>query len=143
VANAGVLIGIALLIVELSQNREMMRAQTRHAISDQYINYTLASSTNPEMANIVMRVMAGEELTPDERFTYMNRNRAWFSIAENTHYQYRQGLFDVSEFEAKRIGWRTYANASPGVAELWCLIRDGYSPEFRVEMDSLFDSLVC
>ena len=64
-ANNGVLIGIILLIVELDQNRNMVRAQTRNAI-------------------------AAEGLTPDERFQYGLRTVAWFRFFENVHYQYRQ-----------------------------------------------------
>jgi hypothetical protein len=33
VGNAGVIIGILLLVYELAQNREMMRAQTRNELS--------------------------------------------------------------------------------------------------------------
>ena len=35
-ANAGVLIGLVLLIMELDQNRDLMRAQTRHELGDNW-----------------------------------------------------------------------------------------------------------
>ena len=142
-ANIGVLVGIVLLIVELGQNRAMVAAQTRHAISEQYVNFNYATLSDPEIADIIIRVVVGDDLSPQERLRYQFRNRAWFDIAQNSHYQYRQGLFDDDEYEALMYGWKEYANISPGVAEVWCLVRMGHSPDFRTVMDSMFDNLEC
>ena len=62
-ANIGVLIGIILLIVELDQNREMIRAQTRNDISQQLANRLLTVAGNSQMASLHRRAEAGEELT--------------------------------------------------------------------------------
>jgi hypothetical protein len=61
-ANLGVLIGIFLLIVELQQNREMMRAQTRTDIAAMSIDRLQAIASDQGLADIVRRARFGEEL---------------------------------------------------------------------------------
>ena len=47
-ANIGVLIGIMLLLVELDQNRDMMRAQTRHQLAMGLVELQIATGTNQQ-----------------------------------------------------------------------------------------------
>jgi len=142
-ANVGVLAGIILLIAELDQNRELVKAETRHAIADQYINFMQETVNSGEMADIVLRVVNDEELTPQERLRYQFRLRVWFRIAGNVHYQYEQGLFDESEFASIKEQWRGYSSNTPAIAEMWCLDRNGHPPRFRAEMDAIFPDLEC
>jgi hypothetical protein len=65
-ANFGVLIGILLLVVELSQNREMIRAQTRNDISQQLSNRLSMIAADSQTASVFRRAFAGEELSVDE-----------------------------------------------------------------------------
>jgi hypothetical protein len=48
-ANVGVLVGIILLVFELSQNREMMRAQTRNEISRVEMDLLGLTAANREL----------------------------------------------------------------------------------------------
>ncbi len=142
-ANLGVLVGILLLVVELSQNRATVRAQTRHAISVEYTNFLTDTAYSPDMMDIIGRAVRGEELTPDENLRYTFRINAWFQIAANVHYQYRQGLFDDSEFDSIKNLWRGIGNANPRIAEIWCQFRPQYAPEFQAEMNAQFENLSC
>jgi len=54
-ANIGVLIGIILLVVELDQNREMIRAQTRNDISQQLANRLLIVASDSQVASVMRR----------------------------------------------------------------------------------------
>ena len=142
-ANLGVLVGIALLVFELNQNRQMVVAQTRHDISTEYSNFLSDTAYSPETADIILRKMAGEETTPEEDLQYRFRLIAWYEIASNVHYQYEQGLFDESEWNAIKLRWRGFMNASPSVAEHWCTTRSTNTPEFQAVVDSLFQNLDC
>ena len=64
-ANIGVLIGIVLLVIELDQNREMIRAQTRNDISQQLASRLLTLASNSQLNNVTRRAAAGEELSAD------------------------------------------------------------------------------
>ena len=142
-ANIGVLIGIILLIVEINQNREMVRAQTRNAISQQLSARLLTVAANSQLASVQHRAEVGEKLTAEEEhqyFVYWVANmRDW----ENIHYQYLHGMFDDDEFEAERTTWRWLINSNMAFARNWCLTRNNYSPRFVAELESLLDEGVC
>ena len=142
-ANLGVFAGIILLLIELDQNRDLVKAQTRHAIADQYVNFMQETVNSGEVADIVIRVIDGDELTRQELLRYQFRLRIWFRIAANVHYQYGQGLFDELEFTSIKENWRGYASNSPGVADVWCLDRKNHPARFRAEMDAVILNLEC
>ena len=66
-ANIGVLIGIILLLVELDQNRDMLRSQTRNELTMGIVGIMSGYAESSELSNIVARARAGETLTPSER----------------------------------------------------------------------------
>ena len=72
-ANIGVLIGIILLVVELNQNREMIRSQTRHQIAQSIIDIQTADAANPQLMDVLVRAESGEELTTAEDWQYKAR----------------------------------------------------------------------
>lgn len=134
-ANVGVLIGLTLVLAELSQNRTVMRAQIRHELSAGIVDMLHAEAENAQLADIIRRQEAGETLTPAEQFRFDRRTNALFRYWEDVHYQYRIGLYDVSEFDAHRQVWAVSFTATPYVRTYWCAVRDRYSPKFREEMD--------
>ncbi len=142
-ANLGVLGGLLLLAFELNQNHEMTRAQTRSEISRQITDFLSGVAGDSELASIMRRAEAGEELTPDEDWQYYLLFAANVRFWENIHYQYRQGLFDEAEFEAERIGWRGIIQANTVFAKYWCRVSDSFSTEFVAELDGLFDEGIC
>jgi hypothetical protein len=112
VANLGVLLGILLLIYKLAQNRQMMRAQTRTVIADGLQTFLTAVGSDPQIAPVYVRGSLGDArrfgdaLSEAERAQYALLVNAAFSYFENVHYQYRNGLYDESEFNAQREAWR-------------------------------------
>jgi hypothetical protein len=142
-ANIGVLIGIILLVVELNQNRDMIRAQTRNDISQQLSTRLQSLATNDQLASAVRRGRDGDELTVDEEFQvylYLVANlRDW----ENIHYQYRHGMFDEQEFDAEKNVWGWLINHSKSFQQVWCSTRQNYSPEFVAELGQMIIDDVC
>ena len=142
-ANFGVLIGIILLLVELDQTSTMMRAQTRNEVSQGIVDLLSLSANNEQLASLLRRADSGEELTPDEYLQFQHRSFALFRYLENLHYQYRQGLFDETEFSTQREAWRAYLNYSEAVVTVWCLYRPSISHEFRAEIDNVLNRYTC
>jgi hypothetical protein len=142
-ANFGVLIGIILLVVELDQNREMVRAQTRNEISQQLTNRLLMIGSSSQVANLKRRAEAGEELTADEEYQYFLLFVANMRDWENMHYQYRHDTFDENEFDAEIKTWRYLININKAFAKGWCPTRQNYSQEFVAELESLLYEDVC
>jgi DNA-binding transcriptional regulator YiaG len=137
------LIGIILLVVELSQNRDMIRAQTRNEISQQLSNRLLSVATNSQLASVIRRARDDEKLTEDEFtqiYLYQIANlRDW----ENIHYQYRHGTFDEQEFDAEKTAWRSVIEDNKTFQGVFCYTRSNYSPEFVAELESVLHEDYC
>ncbi len=142
-ANLAVLAGIVLLIAELGQNRDLMRAQTRHALSMGIVEQLVAVAGNNQFASVIRRGETDEPLTADELYQFRARTRALFRYWENVHYQYREGLYDEVEFASHRDAWRAYMGLSIGAVRLWCEIRMEFSPLFRNELDGVLPTPTC
>ena len=142
-ANFGVVIGILLLIFELNQNRDLMKAQIRHQISQEEANYALTMANNRNLVELILRAGQGEELDRVDSLQNFLRLNAFFRMQENTHYQARQGLFDELEYEGIKQARRGFVNVSPATAIAWCQMRKGMSAVFRADMDAAFNELNC
>jgi hypothetical protein len=136
-------VGIILLIVELAQNRDMMRAQTRHELSMGIVDLLQVPASNEQLADLMYRAGAGQELTPRELFQFEMRTNALFRYWENVHYQYRVGLYDEIEFARQRDAWKASLSNSSRATDYWCRVRGLYSPEFTAELDGLIENRDC
>src|SRR5262249_54221025 len=137
------LVGMLLVIVQLQQTRELMRAQVRHDIAAGIVELLNSSAGNAQLASVMRRAGSGEDLTPDERFQFRLRTNALFRYWENVHYQYRQGLFDESEYSRQKEAWRAFFADSKGGVTYWCEVRSLYSPRFMAELDALLPAGKC
>ncbi len=142
-ANVGVLVGILLLVYELSLNRQMMKAQTRNAIAETLINLSLNQANSVELNQIELKVLAGERLTPLEQRRHTQLWRAFFRYWENVNYQYRNGLYDDNEYFAQREAWKRILLSNRGVRDLWCTRGNVQSREFVAEIADLMGEARC
>lgn len=142
-ANLAVLVGILLLVVELNQNRDMMRAQIRHELASGIVDLLQVAASNEQLADVMFRAHSGEELTPRELFQFQLRTNALFRYWENVHYQYREGLYDATEFQKQRDAWKASMKNSVLGQAYWCQVRTLYSPEYMAEMDGLLRDDAC
>ena len=142
-ANLGVLVGIILLIVELNQNREMMRAQIRNDIATQEVQRMENIISNAEIADLLVRDQNGDQLSPGEEMRIRFRRYSSFRSWENVHYQYKLGLFDEAEYMGSRESWQSIMSNRRSYVRHWCEFRLQTSVDFRTELDSLLDDLDC
>ena len=142
-ANVGALIGLLLIVVQLQQNRDLMRAQIRHDLSMGIVELLNTPAANSQLASVLRRGASGEDLTPDERFQFELRSNALLRYWEDVHYQYRQGLYDEVEYAAQKKAWGGTLGRSVGLASYWCDVRTMYSPLFMAELDALLTTYRC
>ncbi len=142
-ANVGVLAGLLLLAFELSQNRDMMKAQTRNEITQSTTWLLTLAIDNGSFQNTMLRGREGEELSKDEQWQFERYHNAWFRSWENAHYQYRNGLYDEIEFSKQMDTWAASLAENPGVTSYWCRIRSRFSPEFSRAVDGLLTTYQC
>jgi nuclear transport factor 2 (NTF2) superfamily protein len=137
IANLGALIGLLLIVVQLRQNRDLMRAEIRHDLAMGIVDLLNVPAADAQLASVLRRGALGEALTPDEQFQFELRTNALLRYWEDVHYQYRQGLYDEVEFSAQKEAWSATSRQSAGLAAYWCRVRELYSPEFMAELDAL------
>jgi hypothetical protein len=141
-SNIGVLIGIVLLVFELNQSRQMMRAQTRTEIAQGSIDALNLRGTNGDVRDLWERASSEDGLPETERGQFSLLVSAVFRYHENVHYQYRLGLYDEAEFDAQRNAWRGIYNQR-GPAIVWCRNRNTFSPDFVAEINDLMTEFDC
>lgn len=142
-ANVGALIGLLLVVVQLQQNRDLMRAQIRHELAMGIVDLLHTPANNLQLAGVLRRGTIGEELTPDELFQFRLRSNALLRYWEDVHYQYRQGLYDEIEFLRQKQAWAEAMTRSVGLVEYWCEVRTLYSPLFAAELDGFLAGDAC
>lgn len=142
-ANLAILVGLVLVLVELSQNRLMMRAQIRHDLSMGIVEMLNVPANNRQLSDVLYRAQTGEDLNGPDLFQFQLRTNALFRYWENVHYQYRLGLYDRAEFEKQRDAWQAFFASTPPGREYWCAVRTLYSLEFMTEMDQLMVDSQC
>ncbi|HUF73497.1 MAG TPA: hypothetical protein VMR74_11420 [Gammaproteobacteria bacterium] len=64
-ANLGVLIGLVLLLVQLNQNNELMRAEAQNIVAEERVSRGLAVANSGEIAAIVAK-LGGTDFTATE-----------------------------------------------------------------------------
>jgi hypothetical protein len=140
--NVGVIVGIFLLVYELNQNRDLMQAQTRHELSQGLVELLIANNSDSELMSIRLRGNRGEDLTELEFERFQMAASIEMRYHEDVHYQYRNGLYDETEFNAQREMWKNIY-AAIGRKVVFCTSRSGYSPEFVKEIEGLLGNSAC
>ena len=142
-ANIGVIVGILLLVYELSQNQDMMRAQTRNEISRGVVEVLGSVSTSVELAEAWAMARQGETLSPAQSVMLETLMESIFRYWENSHYQFRQGLYDDEEF-SKHLGTIVrLVTSDTAMISWWCARRDDYSVAFAADLNGRLESTAC
>jgi hypothetical protein len=132
-----VLVGLIFVGLELRQNQQMMRTQIRNDLSVGLNDVLLVIASNEQLASARQRFDNGEPLTPVQIEQLWSWENAIFRYWENVHYQYRNELYDETEFLAQREAWRRSMVRSRAHRFHWCGWGETYSPEFRADMNNL------
>ena len=142
-ANVAVLAGIALLILELDQNHDTVRAQTRNEISQGELMLLGSMSSNKELVELLIRAGQGEDLSDAEQLMVNVQSESAFRLWQNVHYQGRNRLYDEEEFTKHVDTMRSVLSRSPWLVQYWCGNRQLYPAKFAAEIDSLIPSETC
>jgi len=140
-ASIGVILGILFLGLEIRQNTEMMRSQTRDSITEKQMMFSEWVTTEPEMAAAL--VAAGqnlENIDPEHFMMYSYFMAGVWREWENSYYQYQQGLFDAAEFEPRMVRWENQMR-SRAARTLWSSTRAWYAPDFRSRVDAFVEGV--
>ena len=142
-ANIGVLVGIVLLIFEIDQNRQAIRAQTRNDIAQGAIGVISLSIENPHLADILVRSNRGEELSESDKYMLNSRSETIFRYWENVNYQYRLGTYDEGEYSRHMVTMKVIAINTASLREYWCENASMFSEEYEKAANEIFGGEFC
>ena len=138
VAHFGVILGIIFLAVEINQNSQTVRSQTRSDIANSISDVMLRAAFS-DYVDVTLDSVDLDSLDEAEERRVLFYQFARFRLWENFHYQYRNGLFDEAEYVRERAVWSANLEI-PVVRSAFCAVRSFHSEAFVTELESLMSS---
>ena len=108
-ANLGVLVGFILLIVEIEQNSDLVRAEIEQSRSESYVAWLRQAAANDQILELFVRIETLEgsfgerfkQLEPIERMRFRQILEARFYDYENLFAQYEDGFVSQAYWEQR------------------------------------------
>ena len=146
-ANIGVLIGIVLLLIEIDQNSDLLKAQIHQARADAHVGHRLNDVESDKWTAIRMKLQENgyqqdlssiESLTPEELFRFRDYLAARHTDLDNLHYQYQQGYLDEEYYRYKVV---CAIRRNGPYWEKLGIFRTNVRPSFAVEIKRIMDEV--
>lgn len=134
VANAAVIAGIVFLGLELRQNTEMMRAQSRTDMSQGAIHLMTLNVNDKVYVEAMLRGFQGKALDEIEEEQLHRTLIAWTEYWDNVAYLHGVGLYDDDEFFQHMSVIRDELEYLPGWKAHWCEMRLWNASEALIEV---------
>jgi hypothetical protein len=128
---AGVIVSLVYLTFQVRQNTRAIRAQTYDSFVSQFRNWNEPMRTDRRMAERFHELMEDvESLPPEDQRHAIHVLFDFARLAENLHYQYREGMLSEAVWRGWENLFRSYLSA-PGF--IWYLDRRPgfFAPEFN------------
>jgi len=139
-ANIGVVVGLVLLLIELRQNTEMMRAQITHSRSETAQSENQAVFNSDHIPAVISKVRAGAELSAEEMIRYEFYFRAVNRNQDNVLWQYREGFLGENVPVSVRAFVFSVIDSDELSRSIWEQTKGIYSPEYVAFVDSVLES---
>lgn len=137
---AGVIITLAYLAVQIRQNTKVARSTVRQSIAESAQSLSADIISSPDMAEILIRDMNGEELTQVESLRMQGRCYRDMQHWENIFFQMREGLLPQEEWSGFRNNLAALM-VIPSYREYWKQESSLYSKSFQREMAIVLEEL--
>jgi len=137
-ANLAVVASIVFLALQMRHNTRAIEAQTRASITAKEMEYYGWMATNRDLAEVVTIAF---QQGVDSLDAVQHRMWLGFAVAalrewENSHYQYRLGLFTAEEYEGRATNMRVLMTI-PAWRWVWRNEREKFSAAFRSDVDAI------
>lgn len=140
-ANIGVVIGLVLLLIELRQNTEMMRAQITQSRSETAQSENQAVFNSDHIPAVISKVRSGATLSDVELIRYEFYFRAVNRNQDNVLWQYREGFLGENVPDSVRAVVVAEIGSSEIARRIWEQTKSAYSPEYVQFVDSVLRDL--
>lgn len=129
-ADTGVVIGLVLLIVEIQQNTEMMRAQINQSRTEAAQSEQQALFNSDYMPAILAKKNNGDELTEEDEQRLRAYLRGFNRNMDNQLWQYNQGLLGENIPRSVRGAVRGVIGGTELTIEIWDEQKYGFTDEY-------------
>jgi hypothetical protein len=138
VGGVGIIASLIFVGIQLQQSSDAVKAQTRSQISIAYSQMIQSQRQDQGYISTTIKLRNNESLDEIERLRWELNMGSIMRLAENSFYQYRNGNYSEREFEGERDFWKQYFS-SPYNLEVWSKLKNGFSPDFREDIDKLIE----
>ncbi|MBL4572696.1 MAG: hypothetical protein JKY86_06445 [Gammaproteobacteria bacterium] len=140
-ANLGVLAGIVFLGIEIQQNTNMVRTQTRDNMAEKQLSWYALAGRDSKTAELYLQGQRDELEQSPEYFQYVMIVASSLAMMSNEWYQYQQGMYRPEEFEPRQFRWKRDLR-SPGFRRIWSGTQQNqYAQSFRDEVNRIIEEL--
>ncbi len=140
-ANIGVVVGLFLLVVEIGQNTDMMRAQINQSRTDTALFQQYSLADTDYIAPIIVKSMRGEQLSDEELIRYDARMRAFHRNQDNNLWQYNQGYLGENIPRSIKGGVRAVIGRSELGLSTWDRQKYSYTEEYAAFVEEAIADL--
>ena len=136
-ANLAVLAGIIFLVIEISQNTDMMRAQINQSRAELAMNEAESLYNSDYIPSLLTKIRQGDDVSAEERERYSHLFRAFNRNWDNQLRQYREGFLDQNIPRSIRSAVNTEIVTIDLARELWEQTKQSYSDEYIAFVDRI------
>lgn len=136
-ANIGVIASIVFLALETRQSTIAIQLQTAQSYTSEMNATDYFILENPYQFEITGKILAGEEITPEEGFRNFIYYRILFRVWQSAFYQSQNGTLDDRFLEQLEEMIRLVLDADPSGREYWREHADRMDPLFEEFVNSI------
>ena len=140
-ANIAVLVGIAVLVIEISQNTMAMNIASRDETVSHTLNFFEQSMDSQIIAVAAYKKHTGAELDGFERYQLLKRQYYNFRVFENIFTQYQRGLFSDQEWMKYSRIIKEILGTDDIALEMWNSKSGHWTNDFEQEITSLISEI--
>ena len=130
IASIGVLITLIYLALQIRQNTEATKIQTRQAISEAQFANINTRATDEHLPSIIMKMNRSEPLNQEEQDRIYFHTDATMRQFENVHSHFVAGVISQQDWVALRVSMvRTLRTEL--AREIWSTLKQSYNEDFR------------
>jgi hypothetical protein len=140
-ANIGVVVGLGVVVFEISQNTSMMQSQINQSRTDTAISEQHAVYNSDYIPAMLVKVDSGEQLSDEEKYRFEAYFRSFNRNLDNQLWQYNQGFLGANIPRSVKGAAREVIGANSQRLEFWDKQKYGYSNEYVLFVEEAITDL--
>jgi hypothetical protein len=127
------------LAIQVGHAAAVAKATAQQSAAQMSIDTMLATLDSQILSSASRKATIGEELTPEEFSNYIRWVWIRMRVAENTYYQYRQGLLDLEAWQGYSTTIIAHLGAGSVAESHWERVSLSYSEGFVDEVKRILE----